>query len=767
MNDLKYALRQVLRGRNNNLTKIISLVFGLTISLVIFITIAFQMSYDKFHPDVDNLYVVNCQFNAGEDKRIETTQISGPIPYAMMESLDEVVSATTVRQFGYPNFKSGDQQFSLKAIFVDSLFFKTLGFEISKGKEELLAIQSNVFISESAAERYFGEKDPVGEVLRMENETSFTIVGIFKDFPPNSQFSGDIIMPIRNLLEIWGFYYGFEGGDSFFGYVKLAPGTDPEIVNEKLPGIWHKYWDVEKYEEVGYLQRYYLTPLKTSHTGSKEIRLLITILAILGVTMLLITTFNYVLLSVSAINRRARTVGVHKFCGSSSAHIFKLFAWETLILIGFSFTIIVLIIIAFRSSIPLFDYFLNLKNISIVLLIILVISAITITIPGLMLASVPAKQIYQKVISSKRGWKQVLLLVQFSGIAFIINIIIITFAQYHFAMNLDVGYNMDNVAQIELRSLMVREEEEQILLIQTLQQELSRLPFVEHTATAEMSPLDGYGGAGITDSNHNTLFTARGVHADPNYLQTLGYELLAGRSFNKKREVVVNELFVEKMGWTDNPIGKEVPRYGTVVGVVKNPIGSVFRGILPTIFSMPIVNPLTLFVSMSEVTTESLTQLNQVVQEVIPNGAERFICIRTAYNSGNQFIAVIGYMIMAAVTLLILITLMGLLGFVADEIRRRSKEIAIRKVFGAESSDVIRMTLNSLLVTTLIALIIGSVAAFFTGRLLLQFFLLKITLSPLIFVAGSVIVCVIIFIATWLKTRLMLRNNPLENLQKE
>lgn len=600
--------------------------------------------------------------------------------------------------------------------------------------------------------------------IRFENETPFTIAGVFKDIPPNSHLEGEILMPMQNLIDIYGLYYGFGGGDSYLGYVRLAPGTDPEVINEKLPSIWPKYWDVEKYEESGFIQRYYIAPIKDVHSGIKQIKQIVTLLGILGFAILLITTFNYVLLAISGLNRRAKGVGVHKFCGASSARIFKLFAYETGILLLFSLFLITLITLALKSNLPPFTHFVNFTNIMIIISVILLIFVIATAIPGLLFASIPAKQIYQKVIGSKKGWKKTLLLVQFSGIAFIVNILIIVFMQYRYSNTIDTGYEMDKIAMIELSALELQSEEEQLLQIETLKQELARLPFVEKVAEAGLSPLDGYSGESIVDTNDNLIFISRMAEIDADYMETLGYELIAGDFANKNGEIVVNEEFVKKMGWKDSPIGKEIRWQGKITGVVKNSISSVYHDIQPILFVIE-EGGMSIFVSLTEMTPGNMAQLNELVQRLFPESGDEFVWLKSEYTSQHRTIAMIGVLISLAIIILMIITLMGLFGFIADEVRRRNKEIAIRKVFGADSSNIIQLITKSLLDVTLLSLLIGGVAAFFVGRLILQLIAMKIALTPLIFILGSIIVFMIIFLTSRIKTKQMLKRNPVESLQ--
>ena len=191
MKQLGFTLRNLFRGRKHNIIKIVSLTSGITIGIILFAYVAFEMSYDTSYKDVDRLYLIRSHDIQNENNY--SNVINAPVPAAFLRDLPEIESATVVRRFGPRVFFYDENKFYPRTIFADPLFFKTMGIEVIKGDERELGLTDRLFISDEYARLIFGNDDPVGKQLVYERKYTYTIAGIYKALPKNTEMRHDVV----------------------------------------------------------------------------------------------------------------------------------------------------------------------------------------------------------------------------------------------------------------------------------------------------------------------------------------------------------------------------------------------------------------------------------------------------------------------------------------------------------------------------------------------------------------------------------------------
>jgi len=777
MKQLYYALRSLLRKGSSSWIKVISLSAGLLVALVLFARVAFEQGFDTFYPEADKIYRIMTKYAVGGEEREPYPIVFAPMPEAMNIEFSEIASATVVHR---PNKRAlfyEDQKFEPQMIHADSLFFKTMGLEIIQGDDKLLGIADNLFLSETMAETMFGQDNPVGKVVQFAKSHNYTVQGVYKDIPENSHLQFDAVTSFINMKTRMGKPANWDSNDDYYGYVRLLPGVNPETIDNKLLDMVRKYKDVDADIAKGVVYSHYLVPVTEIHSGDKTVKRMILILSLLGIAILFVAAMNYILISISSLASQAKSVGVHKCNGASSGNIFQIFIYETMILIFVACLICVFCLFTFRGWIEnitsaslssLFSY----SNLWIVLPVIGALFLLAGIVPARIFARIPVTQVFRTKTAANLYWKRALLFSQFAGITFVLVLLTIILLQYRMILNKNLGYEPENIVYTEMKGLGGSSWDEFFQNGSAFKEEFQRLPFVESVSTNYSLPTTGYGGMPVVDEKNNVLFTTQWTLFDRDYANTMGMQFVTGSNFNDDNQIIVNETFVKLMGWTDSPIGKEVRNeyetYGRIVGVVKDyAINSLYNEQKPVLAQNFLVSPGYLTLRLSDISPERIKTLNDKLIEIKPNSDMEFVVLKDVLT--NQYDATRRFKdsVTSAFVVIFLITVMGLFGYISDEIFRRRKEIAIRKVNGATAQLILQLLYKEVSYTAFPAIIIGIMIAFVIGRDWLREFAVKISLNPEIFVLCGLAVMSVIIMNVTLRTWSAANENPVNSLKSE
>lgn len=558
MRQLYYTIRYLLRGRGGNVIKVLSLTLGLGVGLILFARVAFELSFDTFFDQVEDLYSVHVRYNDDKTGEEDGSRILfAPIPEALRQEFPEIQYATVCRRRYGAVLYHGEDRFKPRLMMADSLFFRTMGIKVLRGDDRLLGIEDQVFLSEKMAERIFGKEDPIGKQLLYGKNYPYTVAGIFRDIPENSHLRFDAVASFINMKTQFGAYAGWGADDSYLGYIRLKPGVFPEQINQKIPALLPKYIDVERERKQGFDMELYIKPVSEIYTQSTEVKRMVVIMSVLAFALLFVAAMNYILNSVSSLPIRARSVGVHKCNGASCKDIFNMFLFETAALFVVALVCMALLLFAFReyvadmAAVPTLGTLLNAQTIWLPAIMILAIFILSALLPARLFSVIPVTQVFRVSTSGKQGWKRSLLFIQFGGIAFVITLLVIVLLQYDRLMNNDLGYDPENIVYAPLNNMDDPKTAK-------LTAEFKKLPYVMATGLSSMDILSGYGGFPILDNEKNWLFTARQVNYNADYLSLMKIPLLEGQPLKGDGDILVNESFVSKRGWTDAAIGKYI-----------------------------------------------------------------------------------------------------------------------------------------------------------------------------------------------------------------
>ena len=769
MKQLYYVIRTLLRGRGSNIIKVISLGLGLTMSILLFSRVAFEQSYDTCYKDYDNLYQIFSIFSADGEQFEPQKANCGPVAGAILENFpQEVESATSIAYFLGAPLYNGSVRFDAKTLLADSLFFRTMGIEVLSGNPEKELMQPDViFLADRLARKIFGDENPIGKVLNYNKEMQFTVKGTYADLPANATMrpEGVVSMP-TSWNRGWG-NYSWRGGDSYYEYIRFRPGADKEVVNARLDAMIQKYRPEEDKKAYGYTA--FVKPIRDVYRNEDQVKRMDTIMSILALAILFIAALNYVLISISSLTYRAKAVGVHKCSGASGGTVFSMFLLETGIIIVLALMLMVLILLNFQEFIEdttaaKLSVLFAPDRIWVPLAVVLVLFIVGGVLPGRLFARIPVSQVFRRYTEGKKGWKRPLLFVQFAGVAFICGLMYVVMAQYNYVKDKDMGYNPRRVA-VGSAYFGKAEESEPALHF------FRGLSYVEEVSCAVSTPIWSYSGSMIQGESGQALFSTRTSRAPEDYFKMMGMTIKEGRPARATDELVVNEAFVERMRWGDkalnHPLRMEGENY-KVVGILKDfHIGSFFEPQDVIIFGYTRTFGNAVHVRLKEPFAENLRRLNKDVAEAYPDKTIDFGGMeQEILNEYNPVRVFSNATILAAVTMFF-IMLMGLIGYTTDEVRRRSKEIAIRKVNGAESTGILELLSKDILYVAAPAVIIGTLASWYVNGMWMEQFATQVPLTWVVYVLIALVILIIIVACVIWKSWKIANENPVNSIKSE
>ena len=794
--------------KNDILIKVLSLGIGLAVGIVLIAKVFFELSYDSFYKDIDQVYTINTWYShQGEEK--DFGQVSGAVAVGFMEEVPGVeVGTRTTFVFNGDTYLDEDGN-KLKATLVcaDTCFFKVFDRPILVGDPvKVLSKWGSVMVSRSFAEKLVdssaspqndnvilsGAKDlssVIGKQVYNEDMEGLklSIEGVFEDFPKNGSLDYDILLSMdtygKQSTDNW------LGNDRYKGYVKLMPSVDPNTLTNAIRKMQEAHQPLERIEAQGTSLKYFLKPFSKMHTSDPEVKSQVILLSIVAALLILISLLNYILIVISSMVKRSKEVGVRKCYGAEGKHIYGMLTKEALLHILLSLALAFVIIFAGRSivenllGVP-FQTLLVPQSMMAIIAVLVFVLVISIVVPAELYQRIPVYAALKNYTENSRNWKLGLLGVQVLINVFLVVMMLIIGRQYQKVSNADTGYNYDNLFFI---SLFDGDRQAITRAVRTLES----LPEVSGVATAYNLPFNGSNGDNVylPDDDRELFNIADQYECSDGFYDLMGIEFLEGRAPRDSSEIVVDEKFVKKMAeftdWSDGAVGKQVfitghdrssdteRRYFTISGVYKSYLIGNLTGVDPRpsalfygeIGSMSSWMPHVLF--KLDASANGLSMTKEALEQALEGREINIVSyeeeMRAAYSDSKKMRDT---MAIGAVFSL-LIALLGLIGFIRDESLRRSKEMAVRKINGATTRDILGTFAKDIMKLSVVMAVIACVAAFFVAHKWLEQFAEKVSLNPLYFIGGSVLVLLIVLGVVVLNCLRIARANPVESLKNE
>ena len=787
-----------MRRKSDLIIKVLSLGVGMAIAVILIAKVCFELSYDNVYKDIDRIYKIRTgAVMQGEDK--DFGQVSGAIAPGFKAEVPGVLEATRFTGiFNSEKFIIDDEGSKVAAehLLADSCFFRIFNRQFLAGEPEkaLRSWSGDVAISKTFAEKLGGVGAAVGKQVANEDNPNLklTVCGVYEDFPKNGSIHADVILSIEAMsqrsLSNW------VGNDRYVAFVKLAEGVDPASLKDAIHEMQKAHQPLEEMEKSGLTLWYFLSPLATEHSSRPEVRNLVFILSIIAALLLLVSIMNYVLVAISDVIRRAREVGVRKCYGAESWDINRILLRETACNLGLSLAVAAALVLAFRGAIesllgvPVQDLITPL-SVWIVICVVVLVFLVSAIIPAQMFTRIPISSAFRGYKESKRRWKISLLSFQFAINAVLVSLVLIVSFQYRKVLNTDPGYEYRNLVYETFPSYDQTK-------MNAIAGALRSLPEVEAAELTYTLPFEKASGNNVyLPGDDRELFNIADEYgASEGFFDMMGFRLVEGSVPKGPNDVAVSKSFVTKMAafadWSDGAVGKIVNisehDQVTICGVYEDyVIGDVtdmddrpsvrfcwnrdfyteadkdvdkydWSGLMHTIV-----------IKLSEVTPASMRKVEKTIKEVAPDSdAEVKSYSETLvnmYDSTKQMKRTYELGSLFA----LLIAVIGLISYVRDENFRRSAEIAVRKVNGAQSSEIVSMLVMDILKVAVFAVIIGDAGAWLVAHYWLQQFPVKIALNPLFFIAADIIVLAIIVSVIVIGSLRIAHTNPVESLKNE
>lgn len=554
------------------------------------------------------------------------------------------------------------------------------------------------------------------------------------------------------------------------------------------------HFPLKEMKNMGIELNYDFTVLSDVYTQNPYIKKMGWIMGIIAFVLLFTSVMNYLLIIVGNLVGRSREMAVRKCYGAESKNIHAIIFSEALVHVGLSVVLAAGLVFLCRGTIenflsaPVSTLVLNRGSWILVAICILVL-LVGGLLPGWLYNRIPVAIAFRGYNENRNQWKLGLLGIQFVISGLLFSLLYIVNGQYQLMLGLNPGYDYDHVAIVSIDASN-RDQRNQCLA------EIRRMPNVEDCSSTFNVPLDGYNRSGnmvgVPGDEKNTFNIMEMSGVDDNFFKMMNIPIVQGSFFTERndscRQVIIDERGAEKLiktwHWKDGVVGKQITCTGhddgkghnsifTICGVSKNiRWGAVETGgdgmnEFPDLYFYSAKTAYYMLVKFKELRDESLSELQSKVQAMYPNN--KVIVKSYVSELANQYASQLNFRngILVAGIVTMIIALFGLVGYTSDEVNRRRKEIAIRKVNGAKVKDILRIFLKDIMKIALPCIIVGDLGAWLIARQWLMSFSEKITMTPLLFIGVTIILLVIIGLSVVINCYKVANSNPVKYLKDE
>ncbi len=782
--NLKIALRNILRNKGFSIINILGLTLGMTCSLIMLLMVYDVYKADTFHKNYDNLYIFQ-QDVVLESGTYQTDRCGGLIGPFLKENYPQIkefarLGHTRNLLLAYFKDSTADvRPISLvekQGIAVDSTFSKLFSFPMVSGNPEY-AYQGKHFIvlTESLSRKIFKDENPIGKRIILNEEFDLEVTGIIEEVPKNSSLEFSYIVPF-DIMSTMGYNLDGFGGTNFFTYFLLDGENSKEQINSSL----NELLDAQDYDEQLELNRY-ISHIKEAYLFGESMNYIgLYIIFSIGIGILIIACINYINLSTAKSFERAKEIGVRKTGGATRIQLIGQFLVESfmisLVAIHLSILLVELILPVINRSFEA-DIRLNMTDPVLWLLIAIILFCtgfLSGLYPAFILSNIrPAVIMKEMHFSGNKGSRsrKILVVVQFAMTLFFIVSTLVLYKQFMYLQKADFGITRENIIYIPTRGMIWQKYEE-------IKQDLLKESSVLQVSTGSAIPTNVEMGDinwGKTDEEHNII--ARIMWVGEGMDQILDMNLVHGRFYSKdspaenEEGIIVNEEIIRILGYEDNPIGKKFRLWDMdkkIIGVIEDyefiPIDIGGRALI-----LPYGN-IQKFVFIKVVPdfkSDQLVRLQNIFGKHNPDYPFTYSFLEDYeypfFKSVNPLLHILFYLCGFG----ILISCLGLFGLAMYTTQRKTKEIGIRKAFGANVSTIIILLTKQYIRLVLLACIISLPIAILLMKGVLSFFTVKTGISTffMILIVGSMISVSILTILY--HSVVAARKNPINSLRYE
>jgi len=806
---LKTALRFLLKNKTFSFINIFGLAMGTMCCLYILLYVQDQYSYDKHHKDGQNIYRVTSSLELTGDKHNSATA-SPPIAPAIKSDFPEVVQFARLFSsdlLGNNNsmLKYKDKSFyETGLVYVDSTFFDVLSYHFVDGKNtsNLLAEPYSIVLSKPTAIKLFGNDDPVGKVITIDNaygKHDFKVNGVVDESLGKSHIKANIFVTLRSG-GFGQYLYGitqWAGNNIACTFIKLRPGTDPAALERKLPGFLQKH-GAQDLKSLGMTKTLHLQAVTSMHTtpgfefevNSTISPTLLYILAGIAIMIQLIACINFMNLSTARASKRAKEVGVRKVVGAERSDLIKQFLGESflLTLIGVSLAIPLLTLaMPYLNQITQTNIQVNfLSHFSIWLIltvIVLITGVVAGSYPAFYLSAFEAIKVMKGNFTnqvSASGIRRSLVVFQFFLSIVLITSIIIIYSQLNYIKNKDLGFDK---SQKLIFSFYTGDARSKASALATDLQQLSEVKYVSQCDNYLSHHTSNDFPVYLAGGNQSTSIDAINMAADERFVKANGIKIIAGRDFDMKDtlKTLINETLCKRLGlkiekapgtrlfskYFDGSI-----HYFDIVGVMKDFNYESLHGEVRPFMIFHNGNPGNYFsymtVSVSSTNYKSLlSKMETIWQKNLPGVPFAYAFLDHEVQKQYEAEISLSNIINSFTIMAILISCLGLFGLAAFSAEQRQKEIGIRKVLGASVTGVVGLLSKEFIKLVGIAFILATPLSWWAMHKWLEAFAYKVPISWWMFaIAGGLSIAIALITVSFQAIKAALAN-PVKSLKTE
>jgi putative ABC transport system permease protein len=787
-NYFKTAWRNLIRNKTFSLLNIMGLAIGVACASLIFLWVAYNLTYNRSIPDLNNIYEIENNQTYGSDMYTFAAS-SVLVKDALLQEFPGVVNVSRDNNVD-ATVSLGDKHLTESGAYVDSAFLKMFGLKATEGNvNDALNDISQIAISKKLERTFFGDGDAMGNTLLVDNHP-YKVAVVFKDIPENAEFYGkDFLLPYQVFYDqnkqqgmlAWG-------NNWTTTWVEINPNTNVSVFNEKLRKLIH-----QKDPQVSN-QSLWLYPLKRlklyggfsngKEDTSKGVIQYVKMFSLVALIILIIACINFMNLSTARSEKRAREIGMRKVLGSSRRSLLGGLLSESLIV---SYVAVVLAVLMVAAVLPLFGRLIGITLHLDILspfhyLFLIAVGAVCGLVagsyPALYLSSFKPVHALKSQITKKGGNAAIirkgLVVMQFTVSVITIIAVITVYRQIQFTKNRDLGFNKDNILYVPVTPTLMKS-------YASLKQDILDTRNVSFVSLGAFSPMGMYNNGGGWNwegksANQDVLIT--NVVADAEYLKTFGIQLEAGRSFSQdpnadSLNIIINESFAKIMGKAGH-VGGQIWRDNnrlTIIGIVNDFVYNDMNEAHPAplmFFNYP-SNASYIYMRLKP--TDDLPRTISGLQTIFRRADNTqpfdYHFVDKDFDQKFKYQQFIGSLATIFGCLAIFISCLGLFGLSAFMAEQRKKEVGIRKVVGASVTSITTLLSGDFLKLVLLSCVIAFPLAYWMMHDWLQTYDYRIGIKWYVFVVAAILTLFIAFATVSFQAIRAAKANPVKSLRTE
>ncbi len=791
-NYFKIAARNLERHKSYALINITCLALGITCAILIFTLVTYHLSFDTFHTKAHRIYRITTELHQdGVNREANVPQPIGKgfgSDFTFAERIAMVYS-NSGWLVSVPSSED-DKKFEENVAFAEHDFFDILDFPLVRGDRNTVLREPNTaIVTQRIAHKFFGDDNPINQIIRVQNKWDFKITGVLQDLPVNTDRRDEIYLSYSNLKD----HNPWLAGDSWQGiaggmncFVLLKPAVEPSEVNQAFQKLSKKYYN----ERDADVYRFKLQPLSDVHfnpeLGGYMAKKNLWALSLIGLFLIVTACVNFVNLATAQGLRRSKEIGVRKVLGSQRTQLFWQFMIETALIailaMGLAITLAQLALpyvnelLRIHLSIDIFE---NAYLATFLMVLIIAVTILAGSYPGLIVAGFKPDLALKGKLSQRHAGgyslRKGLVVAQFAIAQLLIVGMLVVAEQMRYARIADMGFQKDAIVMLPIPE---REKSK----FSALDSEIGRIAGVENVTFCSRAPAST-DWASVTvrfDSRtENEDFDISVKAGNDQYVPTFGLQIIAGRNLEPSdtvREFLLNEAAAKRFGAIDpqDVIGKRLQiglnnSEGLIVGVVKNFHNKSFH---ETIDPICITSSNQWYVNCAvKINPASLSQALGTIEEIwkqnFPEHIYEYDFLDEQIARFYEFDNMILRLIQVFAGIAILICCLGLYGLVSFMVVQKTKEVGVRKVLGASVFNIGWLFGKEFIRLLLIGFVIAAPVAWWIMSHWLETFAYRIDIGPEIFISTILITFTVAMVAVGYKSTLAALMNPVKSLRSE